>query len=83
MKLIGFVGGRSVYIDQGFPPTQAQVLELCESLLAVWGQVHPRVVAKIVYEWVPITYYDCPHAASLEEALEELAAEAKTTPSPS
>ena len=75
MELIGFVGGRPVYIDQGFPLTQAQALELCEGLLAQWGQVHPKVVAKIVYEWEPVTWRDCPHAASLEEALEELAEE--------
>lgn len=73
VSLLSLGSGKMVYMD-GPSITQEEALEIAARLCETWGQVHPEVKARVMYEYdVPKgDFSECPHLDTKEEALEEL-----------
>ena len=70
IELTRLSNGKRVYIE-GDSVTQDEALELANSLVAVWGVVHPFAKAVILYEVEPVSYSNCPHYDFTKDGLIE------------
>ena len=68
IQLLKTDDGRGVYLD-GDEITRNDAIAIANKLLKVWGQVHPKARALLVYEVTPQHYSDCNHYETLEEGL--------------
>ena len=74
VPLVQLTDGRQVFLE-GEGVSAVDALEIAATLLKTFAPHHPRIEAKVVYEWKPLRWADCPHTETFEEALEELSNE--------
>lgn len=71
IEILKLEDGRTLYID-GKGLNQVDVMEIVQKLANTFWAGHPRIKPKLLFEWQPKTFYDCPHEDTFEEAQEKI-----------
>ncbi len=71
IPLLSLGNGKTLHLD-GNEITQEEALDAAQKLLVTWGQIDHHVKAIVVYKIDNDQFCECPHAATLKEALEAL-----------